>query len=89
MITAIVVGSLLAFAGTMVYKSGSNMEKKGRAETVNEIQGYQNEQRDKNISNLKRFQMDREKTKSEMKLDPNLTEEEKAKKSFEMFEKRH
>jgi len=88
-ITAIVVGSLLAFGGTMVYKFGSNMEKKGRAETVNEIQGFQNEQRDRNISKLRRFQLDRERAKSERKFDPNLTGEDRAKRSLEMFEKRH
>lgn len=88
MITAIVVGGLLAFGGTMMYKFGSNMEKKGKAEVINEFHGHQIEQRDRNISKLRRFQMDRARTKDYIKSNPDLSDRERAKKSLEMFERR-
>ena len=84
---ALVAGGMVG--GGLVWSFGKNMTQKGRLEVTQEVNRVTAESKARNTDAVREFQIDRYKVKEELKHNDDLTEKEKAEKSFRMFEKRH
>ena len=85
-VITLVAGSLIG--GGLVWNFGGTMKETGRMEVSQEVSRATTVETAKNNKAVQKFQIERYKTKEELKYNKDLSEKDKAKKSFQMFERK-